>query len=108
QMIARRIRKAGTSYVVTIPPKEMASRGLRVGQLVGFDPALPLELRPAAQPRLSPDEEADTSGDVPHEQVMREMEERATREIGAGLVERAEMEQAREDIEQDAAWTRSL
>jgi hypothetical protein len=45
---------------------------------------------------------------VPHEQVMRELEERAAREVAAGLVERAEMEQAREDIEQDAASTRSL
>jgi antitoxin component of MazEF toxin-antitoxin module len=106
-MIASRIRKAGNSYVVTIPPKEMAARGLREGQLVGFEP-VPLELRPAAPPRLSPDEEADTSGDVPQEQVMRELEERAARDVAAGLVERAEMEQAREDIEQDAAWTRSL
>ena len=53
-MIASRIRKAGNSYVVTIPPKEMKARGLREGQLVGFEP-VPLELRPAASPRLSPD-----------------------------------------------------
>ena len=53
-MIASRIRKAGNSYVVTIPPKEMKARGLREGQLVGFEP-VPLELRPAAPPRLSPD-----------------------------------------------------
>jgi antitoxin component of MazEF toxin-antitoxin module len=57
-VIASRIRKAGNSYVVTIPPREMAARGLREGQLVGFDP-VPLELRPAAPPQLSPDEEAD-------------------------------------------------
>ena len=106
-MIASRMRKAGNSYVVTIPPKEMKARGLREGQLVGFEP-VPLELRPVAPPRLSPDEEADTSGDVPQEQVMRELEERTARDIAAGLVERAEMEQARKDIEQDAAWTRSL
>jgi antitoxin component of MazEF toxin-antitoxin module len=106
-MIASRIRKAGNSYVVTIPPKEMAARGLREGQLVGFEP-VPLELRPVAPPRLSPDEEADTSGDVPQEQVMRELEERAARDVAAGLVERAEMEHAREHIEQDAAWTQSL
>jgi hypothetical protein len=93
--------------VVTIPPKEMKARGLREGQLVGFKP-VPLEVRPVAPPRLSPDEEADTSGDVPHEQVMRELEERVARDVAAGLVDRAEMEQAREDIEQDAAWTRSL
>jgi antitoxin component of MazEF toxin-antitoxin module len=106
-MTANRIRKVGNSYVVTIPPKEMEARGLRVGQLVGFDP-VPLELRPADPPRLSPDEEADTSGDVSHEQVMRELEERAARDVAAGLVNRAEVQQAREDIEQDAAWTRSL
>jgi antitoxin component of MazEF toxin-antitoxin module len=106
-MIASRIRKAGNSYVVTIPPKEMAARGLREGQLVGFEP-VPLEFRPAALPRLSPDDEADTSGDVPHEQVMRQLEERGAGDVAAGLVERAETEQAREDIEQDAAWTRSL
>ena len=106
-MIASRIRKAGNSCVVTIPPKEMKARGLREGQLVGFEP-VPLALRPVAPPRLSPDEEADTSGGVPHEQVMRELEERVARDVAAGLVERAEMEQAREDIEQDAAWTRSL
>jgi antitoxin component of MazEF toxin-antitoxin module len=106
-MIASRIRKAGNSYVVTIPPKEMAARGLREGQLVGFEP-VPLELRPVAPPRLSPDEEADSSRDVPHEQVMGELEDRAARDVAAGLVERAEMEQVREDIEQDAAWTQSL
>ena len=43
-----------------------------------------------------------------HEQVMRQLEEWAAREVAAGLVERAEMEHAREDIEQDAAWTQSL
>jgi hypothetical protein len=86
---------------------QMKARGLREGQLVGFEP-VPLELRAVAPPRLSPDEEADTSGDVPQEQIMRELEERAARDVAAGLVERAEMEQAREDIEQDAAWTRSL
>ena len=37
-MIAGRIRKAGNSYVVTIPPTEMKARWLREGQLIGFDP----------------------------------------------------------------------
>jgi antitoxin component of MazEF toxin-antitoxin module len=106
-MIASRIRKAGNSYVVTIPPKEMEARGLRAGQLVGFDP-VPLELRPVAPPRLAPDEEADTSGDAPHEQVVRELEERVARDIAAGLVDRSALERAREDIEQGAAWTQSL
>jgi len=45
---------------------------------------------------------------VPHEQVMRELEERAARDVAPGLVERAEIEQAREDIDQGAAWTQSL
>jgi antitoxin component of MazEF toxin-antitoxin module len=59
-MFAGRIRKAGNSYVVTIPPREMKARGRCEGQLVGFDP-VPLEVRPAAPPRLSP-EEADLRG----------------------------------------------
>ena len=44
-MIAGKIRKAGNSYVVTIPRTEMEARGLREGQLVGFDPQ-PVEIRP--------------------------------------------------------------
>jgi hypothetical protein len=47
--------------VVTIPLREMKARGLREGQLVGFDP-VPLELRSAAPPRLSPKDEADLRG----------------------------------------------
>jgi hypothetical protein len=85
----------------------MEARGLRVGQLIDFDP-VPLEVRLAAPLRLSADDEADASGDMSQEQVMRELEERAARDVAAGLVERTEMEQARKDIEQDAAWTRSL
>ena len=69
-MIASRIRKAGNSYVVTIPPREMQARGLRVGQLVGFEP-VPRAAAPAAPPWLSPEEEAVISEDVPHERVMR-------------------------------------
>ena len=57
-MIAGRIRKAGNGDVVTIPPREMKARRLRKGQLVGCDP-LPLKVRSAAPPRLSPEEEAD-------------------------------------------------
>jgi antitoxin component of MazEF toxin-antitoxin module len=106
-MIAGRMRKAGNSYVVTIPPRAMKARGRREGPLVGVDP-VPLALRPAATSRLWPEEEADTGEDGSHERVMRELEEHAARDVAAGLVERAEMEQAREDIEQDAAWTRSL
>jgi hypothetical protein len=60
-MISGRMRKAGNSDVVTIPPREMKARGLREGQLVGCGP-VPLELRPAAPPRLSPEEEADLRG----------------------------------------------
>jgi antitoxin component of MazEF toxin-antitoxin module len=103
-MIASRIRKAGNSYVVTIPPREMEARGLREGQLVGFEP-VPLELRPVAPPRLSPEEEADASGDVPQERVMRELEERAARDVAADMLDPTELERAREDIEQDAGPT---
>ena len=94
-MIAGRIRKAGNSYVVTIPPKEMDKRGLHVGQLVGFDP-VPVKLRPVAPPRLTPTEEADAREDVAHEQVMREWDDRLAGDIAAGIVTRADMEQARE------------
>jgi antitoxin component of MazEF toxin-antitoxin module len=106
-MIAGRIRKAGNSYVVTIPPKEMDKRGLHEGQLVGFDP-VPMELRPVAPPRLAPTEEANASEDVPHEQVMREWDERLSSDIAAGIVTRADVEQAREDLEQGAPWAQSL
>jgi antitoxin component of MazEF toxin-antitoxin module len=60
-MIAGRICKAGNSDVVAIPPKEMKARGLREGQLVGFDP-VPREVRSAAPPRLAPEAEADLRG----------------------------------------------
>jgi antitoxin component of MazEF toxin-antitoxin module len=60
-MVSGRMRKAGNSDVVTIPLREMKARGLREGQLVGFDP-VPLELRSAAPPRLSPKDEADLRG----------------------------------------------
>jgi antitoxin component of MazEF toxin-antitoxin module len=106
-VIASRIRKAGNSFVVTIPPDEMKARGLREGQLVGFEP-VPVELRPVAPPRLAPEEEADTSGDVAHAQVMQELEERTEREIAEGLYTRADLERAQQDIEQGAAWVRSL
>ena len=106
-MIAARIRKAGNSYVVTISPKEMEARGLHEGQLVGFEP-VPMELRPVTPPRLEPDEEADVSGDVPHEQAMREWDERLARDVAAGIVTREEVDQARMELERDAPWARSL
>jgi hypothetical protein len=52
-MIASRIRKAGHSYVVTIPVEEMKARGLHEGQLVGIDP-VPVEIRPVAQASGAP------------------------------------------------------
>ena len=106
-MIAGRIRKAGNSYVVTIPPKEMEKRSLHEGQLVGFDP-VPMELRPVAPPRLTPAEEADARGDVPQEQVLREWSERMARDIAAGIFTQADLQQAREELEQGAPWAQSL
>lgn len=106
-MIASKIRKAGNSYVVTISPKEMAARGLREGQLVGFEP-VPMELRPVAPARLTRDEEVDTTGDLLHAQVVRELSERLERDMAAGIVDQAELEQARHEIEQGAPWTHSL
>jgi antitoxin component of MazEF toxin-antitoxin module len=44
-LIPARIRKAGNSYVVTIPAEEMKARGLREGHLVDIDP-VPVEIRP--------------------------------------------------------------
>ncbi len=105
-MIAGRIRKAGNSYVVTIPPKEMAARGLHEGQLVGFEP-VPMELRPVSPPRLTPDEEADTTGDVPQAQVIRDWDERIERDIAAGLVTHADLEQAQAELAHGAAWHQS-
>ena len=106
-MIAGRIRKAGNSYVVTIPPKEMEARGLHEGQLVGFEP-VPMELRPVAPARLAPAEEADTSGDMSQAQMMREWSERVARDVAAGLITQADVDQARAELDQDAPWARSL
>ncbi len=106
-MIAGRIRKAGNSYVVTIPPSEMETRGLHEGQLVGFDP-VPVELRPVAPLRLAPEEEADISGDVAHEQVRREWDGRLARDIAAHVVTQAELDEARTELEQGAPWAQSL
>ncbi len=100
-MIASRIRKAGNSYVITIPPDEMEARGLRAGQLVGFDP-IPVELRPVAPPRLDTDEEADASGDVPHEQIARELDERIARAIATGTFTQTDLDQARKELQQGA------
>ncbi len=106
-MIVGRIRKAGNSYVVTIPSREMETRGLHEGQLVGFDLA-PVALRPATSPRLAPAEEADTSEDVAHEQVRREWDERLTRDIATHVVTQAELDGARTELEQGAPWAQSL
>ena len=94
-LIAGRIRKASNSYVVTIPPQEMETRGLQEGQLIGFDP-VPMEPRPMAPPRLEPDEEADSSEDMSHEQVMREFNDRTARDIASGVLTQSDLEQARD------------
>lgn len=106
-MIASKIRKAGNSYVVTIPPDEMKVRGLHEGQLVGFEP-VPVEIRPVAPLRLTADEEAGTGGDLPHSQIVHDLEERTKREISAGLYSRTDLDQARRDVDESAAWVRSL
>jgi steroid delta-isomerase-like uncharacterized protein len=62
--------------------------------------AMPVELHPVA-PRQSPEEEADTSGDVSHEQVVRELAEQTERDLAAGLYTRAGLEQAQREIERD-------
>lgn len=85
----------------------MAARGLSEGQLVGFEP-VPMELRPVAPAQLTRNEEADTTGDLPHAQMMGELSERLERDMAAGIVDQAKLEQARHETEQGAPWTHSL
>jgi antitoxin component of MazEF toxin-antitoxin module len=44
-MIQQKLRKAGNSFIVTIPKDEVERRGLKVGQLLAVE-VHPLELRP--------------------------------------------------------------
>jgi antitoxin component of MazEF toxin-antitoxin module len=50
-MIRQRLRRAGNSYVVTIPKEEVERRGLREGQLLGIE-ITPLEVRPVLRREL--------------------------------------------------------
>jgi antitoxin component of MazEF toxin-antitoxin module len=50
-MIQQQLRKAGNSYVVTIPKEEVERRGLREGQLLAIE-ITPLETRPVLSPEL--------------------------------------------------------
>ena len=52
-LITRRIRKAGNSFVITVPKEEMVRLGLSEGQLVGVQ-FIPVEVRPILPPDLQP------------------------------------------------------
>jgi antitoxin component of MazEF toxin-antitoxin module len=50
-VIRQTLRKAGNSYVVTIPKDEIERRGLKLGDLLGIE-IIPLEVRPVLRPEL--------------------------------------------------------
>lgn len=50
-MIQQKLRKAGNSYVVTIPREEVEQRGLKEGQLLSVE-VRPVEVRPVLSPAL--------------------------------------------------------
>ena len=50
-VFTQKIRKAGNSYVVTIPREEMERLNLSEGQLVGVQ-VFPVEIRPVLPPDL--------------------------------------------------------
>jgi antitoxin component of MazEF toxin-antitoxin module len=50
-MIQQRLRKAGNSYVVTIPKEEVERNGWKEGQLLAID-LTPLDVRPVLRPEL--------------------------------------------------------
>lgn len=50
-MIQQKLRKAGNSYVVTIPREEVERRGLEEGQLLAIE-VRPVEIRPVLSPAL--------------------------------------------------------
>ncbi|MGH2559815.1 MAG: hypothetical protein ACRDJH_12180 [Thermomicrobiales bacterium] len=50
-MIQQVLRRAGNSYVVTIPKDEVERRGLQEGQLLGIE-ITPLEIRPVLRAEL--------------------------------------------------------
>ena len=50
-MIQQTLRKAGNSYVVTIPRADVERLGLKEGQLLAIE-VTPLEVRPVLRPAL--------------------------------------------------------
>ena len=48
-MIVQQLRRAGNSYVVTIPKEEVERRGWQEGQLLGIE-LTEMEVRPALRP----------------------------------------------------------
>jgi antitoxin component of MazEF toxin-antitoxin module len=50
-MIYQKIRRAGNSYVVTIPREEMEAQGVNEGDMVALD-IRRAEMQPALSPRL--------------------------------------------------------
>lgn len=50
-MTYQKLRKAGNSYVVTIPKEEVERRNLQEGQLLAVD-IQPVEVRPVMSPEL--------------------------------------------------------
>ena len=50
-MTYQKLRKAGNSYVVTIPKEEVERRNLQEGQLLAVD-VQPVEVRPVMSPEL--------------------------------------------------------
>ena len=50
-MIAQHLRRAGNSYVITIPKEEVERRGWREGQLLGVE-LTEMETRPVLRPEL--------------------------------------------------------
>jgi antitoxin component of MazEF toxin-antitoxin module len=50
-VIYGKVRRAGNSFVVTIPREEMAAQGISEGDVVAID-VRPAEVHPALSPRL--------------------------------------------------------
>lgn len=50
-MVYQKVRKAGNSYVVTIPKEEMEKQGLKEGDMVGVEVR---KMEVTMRPRLSP------------------------------------------------------
>lgn len=50
-VLTQRLRRAGNSYVVTIPPEEVERLGLSEGEMVGIE-VRKLSIRPLLSPEL--------------------------------------------------------